>query len=218
MFGLLSRGSVGAAPFLSFSHWSQSQKLQGYLWVFSVLNIALIGMEHQGVVFSPLFMWGIVVLAIIAGAYSHYHWDVECYTLPTFFHRIESCYAAVDYVLVLASVWALGVSAYAPLLNPMLLILSIFFIGKRLLRIALLTVTVQAVLRDFLLVLMLAASLYCYLGDMTLLQRAPLRIMQFLPDMGFFICLCYYETPDSQAMFSLANIASWPKYMVYLFF
>jgi hypothetical protein len=218
MFGLFCRGSVVAASYFDFPGWSQSQKLQTYLWVFSVINIVLIGLEKVAVIWSPLAMWGLVVFAVAIGTYSHYRWDEDCCRLTPFFRRVEAFYAAVDYVLVLASVWALGVSAYATLLNPMLLILSVLFIGKRVLRMCLLTASVESVLRDILLALMLLASLYCYLGDATLLQRAPLRIMQFLPDMGFFICLCYHETPDSQAMFSLANIASWPKYMVYMFF
>lgn len=218
MFGLFCRGSVGVASYFYFPGWPQSQKLQGYLWLFSAINLMLIVLEKVEVICSPLTMWGVVVLTIVAGTYSHYYWDDSCSVLTPFFRYVEAFYAAVDYVLVLASVWALGVSAYATLLNPMLLILSILFIGKRVLRVCLLTVSVESALRDLLLALMLVASLYCYLGDAALLQRAPLRIMQFLPDMGFFICLCYYETPDSHAMFSLANIASWPKYMVYMFF
>lgn len=218
MFGLFCRGSVGAASYCYFSEWSQSQKLQVYLWIFSAINLVFMGLERVEFICSPPAMWGVVMLAVIAGTYSHYRWDADCYQLTPFFRRVEAFYAAVDYVLVLASVWALGVSAYATLLNPMLIILSVLFIGKRILRIGLLTVSIQSILRDIVLALMLVASLYCYLGDATLLQRAPLRVMQFLPDMGFFICLCYYETPDSQAMFSLANIASWPKYMVYMFF
>lgn len=218
MFGLLSRGNVGAATYSKINPASAAQKLRLYLWSFSGLNGLLLGLEHIGVVCTPMVVECMILVAVLLGTYSHYCWDKDCWQPVRFFHWLESFYAAIDYVLVLASVWALGISAYITLLNPMLLILCALFVFKRVLRMVMQLVDVQTVLRDIVLVIVLAMSLYCYLGDISLLQRAPLRAMQFLPDMGFFLCLCYYETPDSQAMFSLANIASWPKYMVYMFF
>ena len=85
MFGLFCRGSVGVASYLYFSGWSQSQKLQGYLWLFSALNIVLIALERVGVICSPLVMWGLVLLAIAAGTCSHYYWDDDCAVSTPFF-------------------------------------------------------------------------------------------------------------------------------------
>lgn len=216
--GALCRSSFATVSCATLSRCLQTQKSVGYLWLFSAMSTILFSLENTGITCSPLTTWFFVTLFVVAGTCSHYYWDVDCYAPSFFFHRVESFYAAVDYMLVMASVWALGVRAYTILLKPMLLFLSALFIAKRVLKVCLLEVGIVSSVRDLLLALVLIASLYCYFGGAPFLQHAPLRCMQFLPDMGFFICLCYYETPDSHAMFRLSNIASWPKYLVYLFF